>query len=348
MTPSSRKSIKYKLLPSNLQIGLIGHDKSICDLTRLLVKNGLNVGGIQTFDWKIHEKDQQEWTQYLMEKGLYESIFDCAASHKIELYETEDPNDQSSQQWFSDRGVNFIISCGCRWLLKKPFLETFNYMVINLHPTILPAYGGGPAQTWQVLNNEEKGGWSAHWIDSGIDRGDLIYQTTYAVPPNSDPIKILSLRHKKSPFFFSKLISLITNRKLPAKKIDLSKRLYFHSLHTPTDARIDFSWDAKSIEQFVRAFGFPYAGAFGYYKQSSGNIIKVHISRVALYRGVRKRFHPFASGNILNYTQDGGVIVNLRCGQIKILTVRDGYKEVAAQKILKLGGRFLQNYKDYS
>ena len=61
-------------------------------------------------------------------------------------------------------------------ILKPPLLEIPRLGFINLHPSLLPDYRGLAPQHWPIINGESKTGVTVHYVDSGIDTGDIILQ----------------------------------------------------------------------------------------------------------------------------------------------------------------------------
>lgn len=61
-------------------------------------------------------------------------------------------------------------------IIKPPLLEIPRLGFINLHPSLLPDYRGLAPQHWPIINGESKTGVTVHYVDSGIDTGDIILQ----------------------------------------------------------------------------------------------------------------------------------------------------------------------------
>jgi len=72
-------------------------------------------------------------------------------------------------------GVDFIISYGYRHIIKKDVLKMFPRRVINLHISLLPWNRGTDPNLWSFLEDTPKGV-TIHYIDSGIDTGEILAQ----------------------------------------------------------------------------------------------------------------------------------------------------------------------------
>ncbi|MEW9702562.1 formyltransferase family protein [Paenibacillus sp. SI8] len=83
--------------------------------------------------------------------------------------------------------IDFLISYRYRSILKKEILDRFVYKAINLHTSYLPWNRGADPNIWSFLHNTLKGV-TIHYLDSGIDTGDIIAQKTVEYMP-SDTLK---------------------------------------------------------------------------------------------------------------------------------------------------------------
>ncbi|PVX52375.1 phosphoribosylglycinamide formyltransferase-1 [Balneicella halophila] len=85
--------------------------------------------------------------------------------------------------------ADYIVLAGFLSILSADFCKKWSRKIINLHPALLPKYGGkgmyGDFVHQAVLNNNEKeSGATVHWVTEEIDRGDIITQDSCTVSPN--------------------------------------------------------------------------------------------------------------------------------------------------------------------
>lgn len=71
--------------------------------------------------------------------------------------------------------IDFLISYGYRYILKKDILDRFPNRAINLHISYLPWNRGADPNLWSFVENTPKGV-TIHYLDEGIDTGDIIAQ----------------------------------------------------------------------------------------------------------------------------------------------------------------------------
>ena len=95
--------------------------------------------------------------------------------------------DEEAEQVFIQRlreaEVDLVVLAGFMRILKGDFLRAFSQRVVNIHPSLLPAFPG--LQAWkQALDYGVKvTGCTVHYVDQGIDSGPIIAQETVPVLP---------------------------------------------------------------------------------------------------------------------------------------------------------------------
>lgn len=75
-----------------------------------------------------------------------------------------------------DAGVELVVLAGFMRVLKQPMLTAFPRRIINLHPSLLPKFPGIEAWKQALEAGEKITGCSVHYVDAGIDSGEIIAQ----------------------------------------------------------------------------------------------------------------------------------------------------------------------------
>lgn len=87
--------------------------------------------------------------------------------------------------------IDLIVLAGFLWLIPKNLLEAFPNKIINIHPSLLPAYGGkgmyGDYVHKSVLTNKDtESGITIHFVNEHFDEGEIIYQAKFRIEPDDD------------------------------------------------------------------------------------------------------------------------------------------------------------------
>lgn len=82
--------------------------------------------------------------------------------------------------------IDYIILAGFLWLVPEKIIEAFENKIINIHPALLPAYGGrgmyGHHVHQKVIENKEKrSGITIHLVDKEYDKGKILFQAVCTI-----------------------------------------------------------------------------------------------------------------------------------------------------------------------
>ena len=121
---------------------------------------------------------------YILERahkaGIKAEVIDCGG------YAQRFPNDSQSAvaAQLKNEGVEMVCLAGFMRLVKDPLLDAFPERILNIHPSILPAYPGLMAWTQAVEDGAVESGCTVHHVDAGMDTGPIILQAKVPVLPD--------------------------------------------------------------------------------------------------------------------------------------------------------------------
>jgi len=111
--------------------------------------------------------------------------------------------------------IDFIVLAGFLWLVPENILRHYNKRIVNIHPALLPLYGGkgmyGDRVHRAVIESgDRESGITIHYVDEKYDNGDIIFQARCRVEPGETPeslaSKVHELEYKYYPQIVEKLI----------------------------------------------------------------------------------------------------------------------------------------------
>ena len=111
--------------------------------------------------------------------------------------------------------TDLIVLAGFLWKVPARLIEAYSKRIINIHPALLPKYGGkgmyGQFVHEAVLKSgDEKSGITIHYVDEHYDNGDVIFQTTCDVmkEDNAETLaqRIHQLEHKHFPVVVEEVV----------------------------------------------------------------------------------------------------------------------------------------------
>lgn len=183
---------------------------------------------------------------------------DFVKSQKIKTITLENLSSEYDDNYF-----DYGITCRFSRILKKEHLSKFKRGVINFHGGLLPEFGGLYSSCHSILEESKIGGGTIHFIDIGIDTGDIISRAEFEIT-NFDTSESVFKKTQKSLYeSFVDLLPHIINNSIPVIKqkefIDkghLSK--YYNRDSIKGLKKIDLTDDKNTIDKKVRAFDFPF------------------------------------------------------------------------------------------
>ncbi len=111
--------------------------------------------------------------------------------------------------------IDLIVLAGFLWLIPKNLLEAFPNKIINIHPALLPKYGGkgmygDKVHTAILENGETESGITIHFVNEKFDEGEIIHQSKFKIEPNDDlemvKFKGQQLEHQHFPKVIENLL----------------------------------------------------------------------------------------------------------------------------------------------
>jgi phosphoribosylglycinamide formyltransferase-1 len=107
-------------------------------------------------------------------------------------YADRDARDEALADWLAERGARLVVLAGYMELLGGRFLARFPDAVINVHPSLLPAFAGIGAVEQALAYGVKVFGVTIHFVDAGVDTGPVILQRAVELPNARDGEEVLA------------------------------------------------------------------------------------------------------------------------------------------------------------
>lgn len=172
--------------------------------------SGSNVENIVNFFAKNDEVEislvlTNNSNAYVIERCRRMGI-ECAVFGRKEFRETGSVLEQ-----LQGIAPDLIVLAGFLWLVPSDIVKAFPRRIINIHPALLPKYGGkgmyGQHVHQAVVDNKEtETGITIHYVDENYDEGDVILQTTCRVEPDDSADDVAKKIHQLEYEHFPKVV----------------------------------------------------------------------------------------------------------------------------------------------
>jgi phosphoribosylglycinamide formyltransferase-1 len=115
--------------------------------------------------------------------------------------------------------IDFIVLAGFMWLIPERFVKAYPNKIVNIHPALLPKYGGKGMYGHHVheavvKNREQKSGITIHWVNEQYDEGAIIYQATCAITSSDTPEDVANKVHQLEYEYYPRIIEQVIMERL--------------------------------------------------------------------------------------------------------------------------------------
>ncbi len=131
-------------------------------------------------------------------------------------YPNRDAADVAMCQALQAAGVDLVILAGYDRIVSAAFLAAFAHRVLNIHPSLLPAYGG-PGMVGHrvheavIAAGELESGCTVHTVIEAVDAGPILGQHRITIAPNDTPDtlaqKVLAEEHRLYPIVIAEIVA---------------------------------------------------------------------------------------------------------------------------------------------
>jgi phosphoribosylglycinamide formyltransferase 1 len=129
------------------------------------------------------------------------------AAFSLDCHADREERDLVMASWLEQHGVELVVLAGYMHLLTPPFLARFPERIVNVHPSLLPAFPGAHPIEDALAAGVETTGVTVHLVDEGIDTGPILRQEAVPVAPQATLVeRIHALEHQLLPLVVEQLL----------------------------------------------------------------------------------------------------------------------------------------------
>jgi len=162
--------------------------------------------------------------------GLPTTVIDHRDFSSRELY------DDSLRRHLQSVAPDFIVLAGYMRILSAAFVRAFEHRILNIHPSLLPAYKGLDTHQRALDNAESRHGVSIHLVTAELDDGPILLQGSYPIEAGDSAADLQAKGHRLEHQMYPLLLRWLSEGKLI---IDDNGRILYE--HTPLDQPVQFT-----------------------------------------------------------------------------------------------------------
>ena len=133
------------------------------------------------------------------QRGIETGVIDCRG------FRTKFPEEAQAEtaQQLKAAGVELVCLAGFLRLVKRPLLEVFPSRILNIHPSLLPAFPGLESWKQALEAGAAEAGCTVHLVDEGMDTGPILLQEALPILPDDTAeslhARIQAIEHRLYP-----------------------------------------------------------------------------------------------------------------------------------------------------
>jgi methionyl-tRNA formyltransferase len=299
-----------------MRVLLIGRDSFGKDCLKALLEQGEDLVGVITVPDRAGQGKPNPTKEFATEAA-------------IPLLLPSSLKDPKATDWVKSRLPEVIVLAFVTDIVPKAMIDIPKYTAINYHPSLLPKYRGGSAIHWAIINGETETGVTIHYIDAGIDTGDIIIQERVPISPEDTVASLYFERlYPIGVRMIAETVRMIGEGKAPRIKQDDSQASY-QPVIQEKHVIIDFGRSAQNVHNLIRGSN-PNPGATTYWR---GKKIKIWSSRM-----ITENFKPSRPGEIVEIVPQGIMIASAGGCLIAEKLQIEGGKKISAVDFVNATG----------
>jgi len=261
-----------------------------------------------------------------------QTLIRIAEQHDIPWISHKNINSDKFLEWLSKHAFDLFVSMSFNQIFRKRTFELPEWGTINCHAGKLPFYRGRNILNWALINDEKEFGITVHYIDEGIDTGDIIEQITFPIS-NQDTYKtLLEKAVQECPsLLYASVKKIMTGCVEPIIQKKIHPVGTYYIQRTVGDENLNWHCTSREIYNFVRAISKPGPQARTWLKDKEICINKVEmVENAVAYKCI--------PGSVL-FKDDEGVYVKTLDTMVKIVDYS------TSGRLLRVGDRLISKQK---
>jgi methionyl-tRNA formyltransferase len=209
---------------------------------------------------RLRERGHEALGVVIRRKPSSDALTAAARGLGIEVLQPENANAPDFVEAVRRRAPELNVSVSYDQILRRPIRETARHGFINLHAGKLPQYRGRNVINWALINGETEIGITSHFVDDGIDSGDIILQKTLPIGWTDSYGDVLERVVAALPDVAAESVSLIESGRNERRPQPPGAGTYFGG-RREGDEWLDWADTSRNLHNKVRAISRPGPGA---------------------------------------------------------------------------------------
>lgn len=211
-----------------------------------------------------------------------ETLKNYCIDYNIEYLQHENINSKSFIDKISNYNCDLFVSMSFNQIFKTEIINLPKFKTINCHAGKLPFYRGRNILNWALINDETEFGITVHFMDEGIDTGDIILQRSYPINDDDNYSTLLQVAYVECANILYDAIVMFKEEKVDrVRQNDIHPIGFYCTQRKIGDEILNWNQTSREIFNFVRSICSPGPMARAYLNGKEMKINKVKYIDIA-------------------------------------------------------------------
>jgi methionyl-tRNA formyltransferase len=212
-------------------------------------------GGAQTLRTLVNSGHRVVAVLSPLRKRMFGSISDAARKYSIPTIPGSLVKQGEFAGFIRQNRIDLVINSLSPYVICDEVLAAPRIGAFNLHPSLLPRYGGITPASWVLYNSERWHGCTLHWMTAEVDAGPIAYRSRFEIDGADTPVTLLRKAIQHGSLMLLELLAAAANDpgSIPKQPQDLSKRTYYTKANLPRNPWLSWEDPADYNLGYVRA-----------------------------------------------------------------------------------------------
>lgn len=230
------------------------------------------------------------------------TLFNFSKKHNIDYFKLKNVNSETSLKKILDYDCDVLVSMSFNQIFRKDIINLTPIGIINCHAGKLPFYRGRNILNWVLINDEKEFGITVHFVDEGIDTGDIILQKTFPITDLDSYKTLLNTSYSAcANILYESLVRIAENNFERIIQKTIHPVGFYCGMRGNGDEVINWNNNSRFIFNFIRSISKP-----GPIARTNNGINEITINKSTFIK--QAPLYIGTVGQVLSKTENGFLV----------------------------------------
>ncbi len=247
------------------------------------------------------------------------TLFNFSKKYNIDYFKLKNVNSETSLTKISNYDCDVLVSMSFNQIFRKDIIKLTPIGIINCHAGKLPFYRGRNILNWVLINDEKEFGITVHFVDEGIDTGDIILQKAFTITDLDSYKTLLNTSYSAcANILYESLVQIAENNFVRISQKTIHPLGFYCGMRSQGDEVINWNNNSRNLFNFIRSISKP-----GPIARTNNGINEITINKSTFIK--EAPVYIGTVGQVLSKTENG-FLVKTKDSFIEILEIEGRLK----------------------